>query len=60
MYWMPGTQQIKFIIPLLSWTENKTKMIKIRTGRDHSLITIAGKTDLAQGNFFNLLAIKSE
>lgn len=41
-------------------TENKTKMVKIRAGGHHSLITMTGKTDSVQENLFDLLAIKSE
>jgi len=42
--------------------ENTTKgsQIEIRTGRDHSSITVMSKTDSTQGNLFNLSPIKSE
>jgi len=42
--------------------ENTTKgsWVKIRRGRDHSPITIMGKTHLTWGNQFNLSPTKSE
>jgi len=42
--------------------ENITKgsWVKIRTGRDHSPITVTNKTDSTWGSEFNLLPIKSE
>jgi len=38
----------------------KVSWVEIRTRRDHSPVTITGKTDLTWGNQFNLLTIKSE
>jgi len=47
--WRPGAHQSHSLIPLLSWTGerkyNKRFIVEIRTGRDHSLIAVTGKTD---------------
>jgi len=46
-------------LPLLSWTgERKYNESLVGRGRDHSLITVTGKTDSAWGNQFNLLPNK--
>lgn len=65
--WVPGVHQSCSVITLLSpdgkGRENKTKdlWVEISAGRDHSLVTVTGKTGSArarEGN--NLSPIKSE
>lgn len=62
LVWAPGAQQSYFITALLSWAKerkcNEGPWVKISAGRDHSPVTIIGKTDCTWGNCFNLLQIK--
>jgi len=52
--WTAGAHQSHFISPILAWTGdkkyNERLVVKVRTGKDHSQITIMGKTDLTWGN----------
>lgn len=58
----PPKQLCQLESSFLSWIgKRKYKeimMVKIRTGRDHSPLTVTGKADSAQGNQSNLSTIK--
>lgn len=47
--WMPGAHRSCSITPLISWTEkrkyNEGLWVKMKTERDHRLITVTSKTD---------------
>lgn len=62
--WMPGAHQSCSITPLFDWRGekkfNERLTAEVKAGRDHSPITVMGKTNSAWEISWNLLPIKSE
>lgn len=57
--WMPGAHPSSFITRLLSWTQGRKQNKRVvgpdKGRRDHSPVTVMGKTDSAWGKELNLL-----